>query len=190
MTEAAQGSVYLEGMSVVPRTWVAQPVGKKKRKRQYGFTLHVNSCPYVQRSTKAMPAPAAAYPGTLPCQSCKPEGGDHVVAYADINGETGAKCSCGVSAIGPNYSSARQKVYREHYNTGETPRRTRPGPKAKPTLPDKLSFTYAIVRGGVRATCDRCGHSDVALTQGAARLRVYRNHLNRPAPCTPNQESP
>lgn len=37
-----------------------------------GYTLHRETCGYVRRSTRLMPAPVDPYPGTTACPYCKP----------------------------------------------------------------------------------------------------------------------
>lgn len=103
---------YLDGMSIIQRGRVAK--SGRSRRPQYGWTLHRSSCPYVVRSTTAMPAPAMPYPNTINCKLCKPEGGHYLMHSRLDDGSHRSACECGAVSEGSTADAARLKMYRLH----------------------------------------------------------------------------
>lgn len=62
--------MYLDGHVVVRASWRRAV----SRRQVRNWTLHRVTCGYLRRAPVAVhPAPADPYPGTVACQSCKPD---------------------------------------------------------------------------------------------------------------------
>jgi hypothetical protein len=114
MTTVESGDqTYLPGMVVVQRRW-KPVVGKKRGRARVGWTLHRETCGYVGRSSTAMPAPARAYPDTVPCSTCRPDG-SHEFTWTELpDGRVAVACSCGGKGEGDSREIAVGKVYKFH----------------------------------------------------------------------------
>jgi hypothetical protein len=184
---------YAKGLVIIERKW--EPTSGRRRRPQHpGWTKHRDTCTFVARSKRAMPAPTVDYPGTVPCELCKPGDDSHLMTFTVVDGRHVASCACGATGTGPNMSAARGKVYTKHneqniraQRNGE-PRRTPPR-RRNPAGTDKLSFSYRVVDGGIEATCRTCGESAVGGDQTSARVRVWRRHHKRGGAHLPRTET-
>lgn len=102
-------SGHADGMVVVRRTFYT-----RNKRREYGWTLHRHSCRVALRATNSIPAPADAYPNTVPCHSCKPDG--HMMTVEPRpDGSWHGRCdACPIDVVGTTAESARAKGRRLH----------------------------------------------------------------------------
>jgi hypothetical protein len=66
--------LFRKGYVVLPRIRHYAKQGKRRSRvpEPPGYTLHRETCAYVKRSTRHVPAPIEPYPGTVTCPYCRP----------------------------------------------------------------------------------------------------------------------
>lgn len=117
MTAADAASPYRVGFVVVQRTW--QPIKMARHKRsRVGFTLHRDDCHWLTkqgRNIVTMPAPAEAYPDTVPCAFCRPEDPHRYLVTEQSDSIVAMACSlCDIKVTAPRLKGAASKMHRLH----------------------------------------------------------------------------